>query len=143
MTALPSDVPVPSAREFTFVGMCYGLYVLGLFMLWPALLGLVVAYVKRSDVEGSVLESHYRWLIGTFWGWAIAWAVAIGALVAIVLPNAISIAELARAGDYLAIPWEMIAAAIVAALVLGIIWFWVVTRLFRGTLRLADGRAIP
>jgi uncharacterized membrane protein len=140
----PSPVaPVPSSREFALLGICYGLFVFGLFLVWPALLGAIVAYVKRGDVTGSVLESHYRWLIGTFWGWTILWALILAGMLAIVIPNALIIADVARAGDYLAIPWEMIATAIVGGLALAIVWFWVVTRLFRGTLRLADGRAIP
>jgi uncharacterized membrane protein len=143
MSATQPLAPVPSSREFTFVGICYGLYVFGLFLAWPALLGVIVAYVKRGDVEGSMLESHYRWLINTFWVWTILWVLILSAMLAVVIPNALTIAQVARAGDYLAIPWEMIAAAVVGGLALAIVWFWVVTRLFRGTLRLADGRTIP
>lgn len=32
-----------------------------------ALVGVIINYVKRSDVVGSILESHFRWQIRTFW----------------------------------------------------------------------------
>jgi hypothetical protein len=30
--------PVPSSREFTFLGVTYGLFACGLFLVWPALI---------------------------------------------------------------------------------------------------------
>jgi len=56
---MSASEPVPSSREFTLVGIAYGLHVTGLFLIWPALIGLVLDYIKRGDVEGTVLESHY------------------------------------------------------------------------------------
>lgn len=32
-----------------------------------ALVAVIINYVKRSDVVGSILESHFRWQIRTFW----------------------------------------------------------------------------
>lgn len=140
---MSSGEPIPSSREFTFVGVAYGTYVAGLFLFWPALVGVVLAYVKRGDVEGSMLASHYRWLIRTFWWWILWWIVIIGGMVAAIVPNAILIAEVARSGDYLNIPWVIIAAAILGGIALSAVWFWVVYRIVRGVLRLSDGRAVP
>lgn len=45
-------------------------YVLqGLSFLWglTAIVGLIINYVKRDDVRGTWLESHFRWQIRTFW----------------------------------------------------------------------------
>lgn len=134
---------VPSSREFTFVGVTYGIYVLGLFLVWPLVIGVALAYIKRSDVTGSLLESHYRWLIRTFWWWTAAWIVVVGLMVAVIVPNAMLIATAARTGDYLNIPWSIIGTAIAGGIALSIVWFWAVYRLIRGTLRLADGRAVP
>src|SRR5688572_10519368 len=39
----------------------------------PGIAGVVVAYVKRSEAAGTWLESHYRWLIRTFW-FSLLWA---------------------------------------------------------------------
>jgi uncharacterized membrane protein len=47
------------------------------------IIAIVVAYVKRSEAEGTWVASHLRWLIRTFW-WSLLWA-ALGALVFITL----------------------------------------------------------
>jgi len=42
--------------------------VIGAFLTgWPSLIAVVLNYVKRADVRGTWLESHFRWQIGTFW----------------------------------------------------------------------------
>jgi len=53
------------------------------------------------------------------------------------------IANAARTGDYLTIPWSMIGAAIAGAFVLAFVWLWAVYRPTRGAPRLNDGRADP
>ena len=124
------------------VGVTYGLYGLGLFLLWPTLIGVVIAYVKRHDVA-ELLSSHYRWLISTFWWWLVAWAVMIGAMLSVLIPNAIDIEKAVRSGQYFNIPWELIGASVLGGLGLVIVWLWVVYRLIRGAIRLSDGRAAP
>jgi len=134
---------VPSSLEFSFVGIAYGLHVTGLFLFWPALIGLVLDYVKRSDVEGTVLESHYGWLIRTFW-WSLLWnALILGAMLWVIVPEAMRVADLARSGNYLSIPWSFIAAAVGGGIGLAVVWFWTAYRFTRGILRLSNGRAVP
>jgi uncharacterized membrane protein len=134
---------VPSSREFTFVGVAYGLHVTGLFLFWPALIGLVLDYVKRRDVEDTILASHYGWLIRTFW-WSLLWGgLILAGMLSVIVPNAMLVAELARTGDYLSIPWSIIGAAILGGIGLSVVWFWTVYRYTRGILRLSDGRAVP
>ncbi len=42
--------------------------VVGAFLTgWPSIIAVILNYVKRSDVRGSWLESHFRWQIRTFW----------------------------------------------------------------------------
>src|SRR5687767_15225282 len=42
--------------------------VIGAFLIgWPSLIAVILNYVKRSDVRGTWLESHFRWQIRTFW----------------------------------------------------------------------------
>ena len=49
--------------------------VIGAFLIgWPSIIAVILNYVKRSEVEGSWLESHYRWQIRTFW-FAALWVV--------------------------------------------------------------------
>src|SRR4029434_8864162 len=33
----------------------------------PSLIAVILNYVKRADVRGTWLESHFRWQIRTFW----------------------------------------------------------------------------
>ena len=42
--------------------------IIGAFLTgWPSLIAVVLNYVKRSEVRGTWLESHFRWQIRTFW----------------------------------------------------------------------------
>jgi len=138
-----SEEAVPSSREFTFAGIAYGLHVTGLFLFWPAFIGLVLDYVKRGDVSGTILESHYTWLIRTFW-WALLWgALVVGAMLSQIIPQAAQVADLARSGRYVAIPWSFLAAAVLGSIGIAAVWFWTAYRFVRGILRLSDGRAVP
>src|SRR6185503_1915170 len=48
--------------------------VIGSFLIgWPSLIAVILNYVKRSDVRGTWLESHFRWQIRTFW-FGLLWA---------------------------------------------------------------------
>lgn len=46
----------------------------------PSLLAVFLNYLKRGDVAGTWLESHFRWQIRTFWITAL-WLVVYGLLV--------------------------------------------------------------
>ena len=42
--------------------------VIGAFLTgWPSIIAVILNYVKRGDVRGTWLESHFRWQIRTFW----------------------------------------------------------------------------
>jgi len=42
--------------------------VVGAFLTgWPSIIAVILNYVKRSEVRGTWLESHFRWQIRTFW----------------------------------------------------------------------------
>ena len=42
--------------------------VVGAFLTgWPSIIAVILNYVKRSEVQGTWLESHFRWQIRTFW----------------------------------------------------------------------------
>jgi len=43
-----------------------------------ALIAIIIDYVKRDDVRGTLYESHFRWQIRSFW-WCVLWGV-IGVL---------------------------------------------------------------
>lgn len=96
-----------------------GSFIFGL----PSIIAVVMNYVRRRDVAGTWLESHFTWQIQTFWR----------ALIAIVIAGVIS-------------------APLVLAFGLGILTFylavvvvgiWVIYRVARGWLALREGRAMP
>ena len=42
--------------------------IIGAFLTgWPSIIAVILNYVKRGEVRGSWLESHFRWQIRTFW----------------------------------------------------------------------------
>ena len=70
--------------------------VIGAFLVgWPSIIAVILNYVKRSDVAGTWLESHFRWQIRTFW-FALLWvliAIAVGlTIVGLLLTAAILVA---------------------------------------------------
>ncbi len=46
----------------------------------PSLIAVFLNYLKRGEVSGTWLESHFRWQIRTFWFTAL-WLVVYGLLV--------------------------------------------------------------
>jgi uncharacterized membrane protein len=97
--------------------------VMGSFLFgWPSLIAVILNYVKRSDVRGTWLESHFRWQIRTFW-FALAWAVLV-ALVS--LPLAFVVVGI---GTWIA-----------GMALLGV---WAIYRIARGWLRLNAGQPMP
>ena len=86
MTAAPSSAQplqaLPNSEGLvTWTNVIYGLHalslatgilgaasVVGAFLIgWPSIIAVILNYVKRSEVRGSWLESHFRWQIRTFW----------------------------------------------------------------------------
>jgi uncharacterized membrane protein len=62
------------------VGLTTAAFVVTAFLTgWPSIIAVVINYVKRGDVRGTFLESHFTWQIRTFW-WALLWALIAGLL---------------------------------------------------------------
>ena len=85
---------------------------------WPSIIAVILNYVKRSEVRGTWLDSHFSWQIRTFW-FALLW-LAIGAvLFALVIGIPFAIA----------------------------LWFgtgiWVLYRIIRGWLALTSQKKVP
>jgi uncharacterized membrane protein len=80
----PAVVVDPKTRsQKTLTTVIYALYAASLFIGVTALIAIVLNYIKRDDVAGTMYESHFRWQIRTFW-FGLLWAV-IGALTMVVL----------------------------------------------------------
>ena len=133
---LPSASANPSDSLVTTAHVVYALHTLGLvigafgtasvigaFLFgWPSIIAVIINYVKRSEVRGTWLDSHFSWQIRTFW-WALLWALVIavvGTLFAIVLVG--------------------IAIWIIGFFALGL---WAIYRIARGWLRLKDRQPMP
>lgn len=50
----------------------YGLYAAAIIVGVTYFVGIVLNYVKRDDVAGTWLESHFTWQIRTFW-YSLLW----------------------------------------------------------------------
>jgi uncharacterized membrane protein len=63
------------------IGILGAASVVGAFLIgWPSIIAVILNYVKRSDVRGTWLESHFRWQIRTFWFGAL-WVALCGLFV--------------------------------------------------------------
>ena len=90
--------------------------VVGAFLTgWPSLIAVVINYVKRSDVRGTWLESHFRWQIRTFW-FGFLWVALCMLFVVLTL------------GIGMLIAW----------LPLTVVGLWFIYRIAKGWLRLKD-----
>ena len=92
--------------------------VVGAFLTgWPSIIAVILNYVKRSEVRGTWLESHFRWQIRTFW-FGLLWVTLCGLFI------------VATLGIGLLIAW----------LPLTLVGLWFIYRIVRGCLRLKDRR---
>jgi uncharacterized membrane protein len=91
--------------------------IIGAFLTgWPSIIAVILNYVKRGEVRGTWLESHFRWQIRTFW-YGLLW---VGLCVLFVIMTL---------GIGILIAW----------LPLAIVSIWFVYRIIRGWLRLSAG----
>jgi len=132
----PATMAAPADSLVTITHVVYALHTLGLvvgafgtasvigmFLFgWPSIIAVIINYVKRSDVRGTYLDSHFSWQIRTFW-WAMLWAIIIGVM-----------------GALLAIVIVGFAIWIIGFFALGI---WAIYRIARGWLRLKDRQPMP
>lgn len=85
---------------------------------WPSIIAVILNYVKRSEVRGTWLDSHFSWQIRTFW-YAALWV-----LIAFVL-----------------------FITLIGIPVAYVIWIgtgiWVLYRIIRGWLALLSERTLP
>ena len=73
--AIVNDEKTKSAKTLTTV--IYALYAASLFIGITCSVAIIINYVKRDDVAGTFLESHFRWQIRTFW-FGLLWGVLGG-----------------------------------------------------------------
>ena len=84
---------------------------------WPSIIAVIVNYIKRDEVRGTFLDSHFSWQLRTFW-YALLWVFVIGLLIITLIG--------------IPIAW-------VVAIVVGI---WVLYRIIRGWMNLASRQPV-
>ena len=112
LTRADARAPGPSGLR-TVTMVVYGLQAVSFFFFLPAIVAIVINYVKRDDARGTVYESHFDWQIRTFW-WGLLWAV-LGVLLAVVL---------------------------VGFVVMFVAWIWMIYRVIKGWLKLIEGKPV-
>ena len=88
------------------------------FTGWPSIIAVILSYIKRSDAVDTYLQSHFDWVIQTFW-YAFFWLI-ISILIAL---------------TFFGLP-----IAFVMVVITGL---WVIYRIIRGVLNLMDEKNIP
>jgi len=78
---VPDEAQMKSLKSLTQA--VYILYALSYFTGVTAIVGIIINNVKKDEVAGTWLESHFRWQIRTFW-FGLLWVV-IGVLTAFIL----------------------------------------------------------
>jgi len=106
---LPSN---PQAAK-TLTTITYALQAVSLVTGLPLFVAVIINYVKRDDVKGTWLESHFRWQIRTFW-FSLLWSI-IGAITFF---------------------------AIIGYFILFADMLWLIYRIAKGWLNLADGKTM-
>lgn len=91
----------------------YALYALSFLLGATALAAVIIAYLKRSEAAGTVYASHVVWAIRTFWVLIVVGAV--GAALAFV---------------------------VIGVPILFLLGIWLIYRIVKGWVRLAEDRPI-
>ena len=115
-----TDPKADSLKTLTTV--VYALQAASFVLGITAIIAVVLNYVKRDDVRGTWLESHFSWQIRTFW-FALLWALFVGL---VSLPLSVILVGI---GTWIA-----------GLFLLGV---WAIYRIARGWLNLKDGRPMP
>ena len=139
----PNPAPVPEPPQSlhsglrTTVMICYVLYLVAFINGVTAIIGVIIAYVKRSDAAGTVWQTHFDNLIFTFW-------VLLAAFVLMLATLPVSLFSLAALfqQDF---AWPAISALafpmLLWMLIFPVLFIWFLYRMIRGLIRAADDRA--
>lgn len=108
-----TEQQMASLRQLTLI--LYILYVSSwIFGGLPAIVAIVINYIKREDVANTLYESHFAWQMRTFW-WGLAWAV-VGTITALIG---------------------------VGFIILGVLVIWLIYRMVKGLLFWNDHKPMP
>ncbi|HEV8096892.1 MAG TPA: hypothetical protein VGP71_14265 [Burkholderiales bacterium] len=116
-------------------------------MMWPALIGLVINYVKRGDAHGGLVDSHHDWLIRTFW-YGLLWnLLSVCTLLWSAWPVIHAVIRNPTASGEWVLAWStifsMIGLATLGAIGMLLTWFWLLYRVIRGSIQLVNLQSVP
>lgn len=106
-----TDVHTPNDKQHlvNVTILVYALQAVSFFLGITFIAAVIINYVKREDVQGTWLESHFLWQIRTFW-YGLLWSV-IGAITLLIG---------------------------IGMFILGADFIWILYRIIKGWLRLND-----
>lgn len=110
--AAPGDARIASLKRITAI--VYALQIASLLVGITFIAAVIINYVKRAEVAGTWLESHFRWQIRTFW-YTLLWTCIGIALLIVVIGLFILMASVV----------------------------WMLYRAIRGWLALEEGKTLP
>ncbi len=102
-----------SQQNTAITNLVYLLQAIAVFTALPFFLAVILNYIKKEDVRGTLSESHFRWQIRTFW-FSLLWGIIGGILAYVVIGFG----------------------------VLFVNYIWVIYRIIKGWLRFNDGKAM-
>ena len=136
---MTTDTSVPAedgGAPRIFALVCYGLLLLACTNGLTAVVAVVLAYIKRDDVRGTLFESHFSNVITVFWA-SVAFVVAFIAAAGL---GVITVFGTAHGNEpHLGPQLIGFAAAIWLACVCFGVWY--LYRTIKGFIRALDGRA--
>lgn len=111
----------------------YILYIIAIFSAGIlAIIALIINYIKRQDMQGTLYESHFTWQIRTFW-WYLIWNII--AFIPFIF--------LFFTGDNVNLFASVAFSSTIFCLaVVGLSWLWIVYRAIAGMIKLNDNRAM-
>ncbi len=119
------------SSNYNLTLMLYILYVIAIFSAGIlGIIALIINYIKRKDVEGTLFESHFTWQIRTFW-WYIFWNImSVVPLMFLLFSNP----QL----DTLALNALVLVALFM--IMIACLWIWIVYRAIRGIIYLNENK---
>lgn len=112
------------SSSLTITQVMYVLHALAPFTMWTlAVVAMIIGLVKRDEVRGTWLDSHYAWMSRTFW-WGILLAIAAWTIFWVL--------GLLTLGIGMAVLWVLPVAVVI----------WYLYRVIKGWLALNDRKAI-
>ena len=95
----------------TITTVVYALQAFSFFIGLSFIAAVIVNYIKKSEVEGTWLESHFLWQIRTFW-FSVLWSIIGFVLVFVLIGYLVLLADV----------------------------IWVIYRIVKGWMRLSEGK---